>query len=401
MKTKFYPNKIYFSTIIAQMIYIIVEIFYFKEKKMINMSDYAKSVFDDPKLLREKLKIYLKTPEKVEIYAAACEKFYLNGGKNGLKRAMTWSWWGFFFTYGFLINRKNYAISIFYFIFLIIASVLTMICCGMYAKWHVCKRFLEILEIKDDDVLMAKGGKNTAVAFISLIIGGLISSFIGSMMFSSGDFNSDKFGELNSNLNSNSSMNFFTSIEAPEIEIGQGSIVIIGKDDYTEILDIVVNRGNCPVQKYAGGNIEKVKAYAANHRENIKPITEDDMMALQSSVATPMEVFTYTLAGMGTVDAFFYGGADKSTVLYFDTKDGRKVLAENFVYFDNEVTNKYLNSLVDEARNVYDSIFPLGIKFGERAHISIDCDYSTIKEITLKTNGGNFKYNDFDFNIAF
>ena len=368
---------------------------------MINMSDYAKSVFDDPKLLREKLKIYLKTPEKVEIYAAACEKFYLNGGKNGLKRAMTWSWWGFFFTYGFLINRKNYAISIFYFIFLIIASVLTMICCGMYAKWHVCKRFLEILEMKDDDVLMAKGGKNTAVAFISLIIGGLISSFIGSMVLSGDGFNSNKFDELNSNFNSNSSMNFFTSIEAPEIEIGQGNIFIIGKDDYTEILDIVVNRGNCPVQKYAGGNMEKVKAYAVNHRENIKPITEDDMMALQSSVATPMEVFTYTLAGMGTSFAFFYGDADRNTVLYFDTKDGRKVLGENFVFFDNEVTNKYLNSLVDEARNVYDSIFPLGIKFGERAQISIDCDYSTIKEITLKTNGGDFKYNDFDFNIAF
>lgn len=29
MKTKFYPNKIYFSTIIAQMIYIIVEIILF------------------------------------------------------------------------------------------------------------------------------------------------------------------------------------------------------------------------------------------------------------------------------------------------------------------------------------------------------------------------------------
>ncbi len=365
---------------------------------MINMSDYAKSVFNDPKLLREKLKIYLKTPEKVEIYAAACEKFYLNGGKNGLKRAITWSWWGFFFTYGFFINRKNYAISIFYFIFLMITSVLTMICCGMYAKWHVCKRFLEILEMKNDDVLMAKGGKNTAIAVIALIIGGFISSFIGSMMFSSGDFNSDKFDELNSNFNSNSSTNFFTSIEAPEIEIGKGNIFIIGKDDYTEILDIVVNRGNCPVQKYAGANIEKVKAYAVHHGENMKPITKDDIMAFQSSVATPMEVFTYTLAGMGTVDAFFYG-SDKKTVLYFDTKDGRKVLAENFVYFNNEVTNKYLNSLVDEARNVYDSIFPLGIKFGERAQISIDCDYSTIKEITLKTNGGNFKYDD--FNIVF
>lgn len=40
---------------------------------MVAMSDYAKEVFENKKLLREKLGIYLKTPFKVEIYAQACE----------------------------------------------------------------------------------------------------------------------------------------------------------------------------------------------------------------------------------------------------------------------------------------------------------------------------------------
>ncbi|WXG59954.1 hypothetical protein VB002_13710 [Campylobacter concisus] len=41
------------------------------------MTEYSKSVFSDPKLLREKLGLYLKTNDalKVEIYAQAAEKF--------------------------------------------------------------------------------------------------------------------------------------------------------------------------------------------------------------------------------------------------------------------------------------------------------------------------------------
>ena len=40
------------------------------------MNDYVKSVFSDPVRLREKLEIYLHTPQKVEIYAKAAEKFF-------------------------------------------------------------------------------------------------------------------------------------------------------------------------------------------------------------------------------------------------------------------------------------------------------------------------------------
>lgn len=368
---------------------------------MINMSDYAKSVFNDPKLLREKLKIYLKTPEKVEIYAAACEKFYLNGGKNGLKRAITWSWWGFFFTYGFFINRKNYAISIFYFIFLMITSVLTMICCGMYAKWHVCKRFLEILEMKDDDILMAKGGKNTAVAFISLIIGGLISSFIGSMILSGDGFNSDKFNELNTNFNSSSFNNYeidesntnlnsnsSASIEAPAIRLeydfdeekyssaaaltyltggkfnnaAMGSpnlITIISKDNNTEIKNIVINRGNCPVFRYPGVNETKLKEYANKYPQNVKLI-------------------------------------DGQEEFYLSKKDGSEVDIR-FINRSDKETIEYLDSLTDEARAVFYDMLPFTINFGEKRTFSIDCDYSTVLEVTIETNGGTFEYNTDNF----
>ncbi|WP_018136230.1 hypothetical protein [Campylobacter curvus] len=39
------------------------------------LSEYQKQILSDPKTLREKLEIYLQTPEKVEIYASACENF--------------------------------------------------------------------------------------------------------------------------------------------------------------------------------------------------------------------------------------------------------------------------------------------------------------------------------------
>lgn len=53
------------------------------------MTEQTKAVFNDPKLLREKLNEFLQTPEKVEIYAQAAEKFYAAGGKMGLGFAAT------------------------------------------------------------------------------------------------------------------------------------------------------------------------------------------------------------------------------------------------------------------------------------------------------------------------
>lgn len=41
------------------------------------MNYYCKKVLFDPELLREKLRLYLKTPKSVESYAQACEKFLI------------------------------------------------------------------------------------------------------------------------------------------------------------------------------------------------------------------------------------------------------------------------------------------------------------------------------------
>lgn len=78
--------------------------------------NYADVVFSDPKLLREKLAIFLHTYSayKTEIYARACEKFYKDGE---FKFAPTWSWWAFFFGALFYLRRRLYLLG-FAFMFL-------------------------------------------------------------------------------------------------------------------------------------------------------------------------------------------------------------------------------------------------------------------------------------------
>ncbi|WP_299084173.1 hypothetical protein [uncultured Campylobacter sp.] len=60
------------------------------------MTDYAREILSDGKLLRQKLEIFLQTPSKVEIYARACEKFFAAGKQRELTYVSTWSWWAFF-----------------------------------------------------------------------------------------------------------------------------------------------------------------------------------------------------------------------------------------------------------------------------------------------------------------
>lgn len=55
------------------------------------MTEQTKAVFENPQLLREKLLAYLQTPEKVEIYAQAAEKFFNAGYRMSLKFTPTWS----------------------------------------------------------------------------------------------------------------------------------------------------------------------------------------------------------------------------------------------------------------------------------------------------------------------
>lgn len=53
------------------------------------MTDYAREILSDGKLLRQKLEIFLQTPNKVEIYARACEKFFAAGKQRELTYVST------------------------------------------------------------------------------------------------------------------------------------------------------------------------------------------------------------------------------------------------------------------------------------------------------------------------
>lgn len=55
------------------------------------MTEQTKAVFENPQLLREKLLPYLQTPEKVEIYTQAAEKFFAAGNWQ-IKAKPTWFW---------------------------------------------------------------------------------------------------------------------------------------------------------------------------------------------------------------------------------------------------------------------------------------------------------------------
>jgi len=144
------------------------------------LSDYAKSVLDDGNLLREKLALYLQTPDKVEIYAQACEKFFINGAKLDLKFSPTWSWWGFFCHIWFCLYRKLYLVAGVLFIGSLLGGVVPVIALivwiadGMVAKYFVCKRFVETLEMSNqlgnDDILIANGGVNKWAVWVGVIM---------------------------------------------------------------------------------------------------------------------------------------------------------------------------------------------------------------------------------------
>ena len=76
---------------------------------MTYMNDYSKEIFKDPITLRRKLALFLGTPENVEIYAQACEKFFAKSGGVGIVFGATWLWRNSFRSYGFVhLTTKNY-----------------------------------------------------------------------------------------------------------------------------------------------------------------------------------------------------------------------------------------------------------------------------------------------------
>lgn len=70
------------------------------------MTDKTRAIFSDSRALRDKLRIYLQTPEKVEIYAQAAEAMFEKGKGEKVEFVATWSWWAFFFPAIFLAYRK-------------------------------------------------------------------------------------------------------------------------------------------------------------------------------------------------------------------------------------------------------------------------------------------------------
>ncbi|QKF92909.1 DUF2628 domain-containing protein [Campylobacter sp. CCUG 57310] len=134
------------------------------------MTEYQKKVFSDPILLRQKLEIYLQKPEKVEIYAKACESFFENGNKEELSYAITWSWWGFFGTIFFFAYRKNYIYIIAMLPIVIFLKIFGWVICGMAAKYAVCSRFCKILESENDENLKQGGGTSPEGAWVLAFI---------------------------------------------------------------------------------------------------------------------------------------------------------------------------------------------------------------------------------------
>lgn len=157
---------------------------------MTYMNDYSKEIFKDPITLRRKLALFLGTPEKVETYAQACEKFFAKSGGVGIVFGATWSWWGFFMGWLWALYRKQYilALVIFFLNLIPIVGFATMIVCGICAKYLVCKSFVESLNMQNDAFLALNGGRNIWVIWLAVIVCFIILlSVILGLIFMSAD----------------------------------------------------------------------------------------------------------------------------------------------------------------------------------------------------------------------
>lgn len=152
------------------------------------MTDYAREILSDGKLLRQKLEIFLQTPNKVEIYARACEKFFAAGKQRELNYASTWSWWGFFGTLFFFLYRKEYKIAAALFAVVLISCFIPFldeydrsigmavsVSSGTMAKYFVCYRFVALLDKQDDEALRKGGGVNRWAIWLAVIFYALVA----------------------------------------------------------------------------------------------------------------------------------------------------------------------------------------------------------------------------------
>lgn len=144
------------------------------------MTEKTKQIFADGAKLREKLGIYLQTPEKVEIYAQAAEKMFAKTGGTSIGFAPTWSWWGFFCGGLFFLYRKLYLFGIVCIILSPILSIIIWVVSALIAKYTVIKDFEKKLDL-DNDLALATGVNKWAViyVFIALVVIVILAEIIG------------------------------------------------------------------------------------------------------------------------------------------------------------------------------------------------------------------------------
>ncbi|MCZ6187072.1 hypothetical protein O6B97_08225 [Campylobacter ureolyticus] len=178
------------------------------------MTEYSKQILSDPKLLIEKLSIYLNGSDSVESYARACEKFFKAGKGERLKEKMTWSWTAFLSSFlgpqWFLLYRgaiKSFCYVVLFLVWIgskglksgseadfilaytLISFIIFPIWYGGRAKFIVCKTFVEKLNLENDEAL--KPNRSFLYLFIAANI--VLLCVAGYDAFTGGASNYDEF----------------------------------------------------------------------------------------------------------------------------------------------------------------------------------------------------------------
>lgn len=158
----------------------------------------------------------------------------------------------------------------------------------------------------------------------------------------------------------------YANIEKPLVKKelnnrGYLSLRVQSQDNETIIQDIVINRGNCPVEKYQL-NDEKYKIY------------KQDPDSFNASFKGVLKNKKGEFLGVGWSE---YGNRQHTIthILYSNKKD-----------------IDFYNDLNDKSKAVYENSFPKKLAFGQTYTISKKCDTENIIEVLLVVNGEKLTY---------
>lgn len=143
---------------------------------------YLQKILSSEELSREKLELYLQTPDKVEIYKEALDKFTAKGEISRPVFKPTWSWWAFFSTWAFFLYRKDLLLAFISFILVVTPglNLFVMIFSGISGKYFVIKRFVNILSLDNSTILQDRGGVYKWVIWLCAIL--TIILFVGTLI---------------------------------------------------------------------------------------------------------------------------------------------------------------------------------------------------------------------------